>query len=156
MLKMKRADLVAEFVYQDIICHCGCIPQITSDNGGEFEGAFEILMKKYGIPLVKASPYHPQGNGMIEHGHSTWINSIWRLCEHKKHHWSQYFYAALWADRVTTKRTTGFSPYFLLYGKAPLFPFHISDKSWQMTDWHKVKTTTDLLAMRTKQFVALN
>src|ERR1700676_2595772 len=46
MLRSKMADLVADFLYQDIICCFGCIPQITSDNGGEFEGALEILTRK--------------------------------------------------------------------------------------------------------------
>jgi hypothetical protein len=156
MLKSKRADIVADFLFQDVICRFGCVPQITSDNGGEFDGSFSILTKQYGIPLVKSTPYHPQGNGMVERGHRTWISSIWRLCGKKKYYWSQYFHPALWADRVTAKRTTGFSPYFLLYGKVPLFPFHITDRSWQTLEWHKVHTTEELLAMRARQFTALS
>ena len=156
MLRSKRAEIVAEFLYQDVICRFGCVPQVTSDNGGEFDGVFQSLTRRYGIPLIKTTPYHPQGNGMIERGHRTWINSIWRICGKKKHHWSQYFHAALWADRVTTRRTTGFSPYYLLYGKTPLFPFHITDQSWQLLDWHKINTTQDLLTTRTKQFAALS
>lgn len=62
----------------------------------------------------------------------------------------------MWADRVTTKRTTGFSPYYLLYGKAPLFPFHITDGSWYTLDWMGVKTTEDLLVLRTKQLISVN
>lgn len=155
MLKTKDANSVADFLYQDLICRFGCIPQITSDNGKEFEGAFERLTAKYGVPLVKSSPYHPEGNGMIERGHRTWINSIWRLCGRKKNRWSQFFFAAMWADRVTTRRTTGFSPYFLLYGKPHLFPFHITDRSWFLLDWHNVRTRTGLLTLRTRQLAAL-
>src|SRR6202165_2412562 len=155
MLRQKQAEDVAEFFYQEVICRFGCVPQITSDNGGEFDGVFVLMTKRYGIPIVKSTPYHPQGNGMIERGHRTWISSIWRLCGKKKHHWCQYFHAALWADRVTTKRTTGFSPYFLLYGRPHLFPFNITDKSWYMLDWHKIQTTEDLLTIRTKQLAAL-
>jgi hypothetical protein len=155
MLKTKEAQHVADFVFQDVICRFGCIPQITADNGKEFEGAFSILTRKYGIPIVKSSPYHPEGNGMIERGHRTWITSIWKLCRGKPRKWSQYFWAALWADRVTTRRVTGFSPYYLLYGRPHFFPFHIDDKSWYILDWHSIRTTKELLLMRTKQFAAL-
>jgi hypothetical protein len=155
MLKTKESQVVADFVFQDAICRFGCIPQITADNGKEFEGAFAILTRKYGIPIVKTSPYHPEGNGMIERGHRTWITSIWKLCRNRPQRWPQYFYAALWADQVTTRRATGFSPYYLLYGKPHFFPFHIDDRSWYILDWHKVRTTKELLLMRTKQFAGL-
>lgn len=155
MLRTKHADDIADFFFQEVICRFGCILQITSDNGGEFNGAFAIMTEKYGIPLVKAMPYHLQGKSMIERGHRTWINTIWRLCRSKKHKWSQYFHVALWADRVTTRHTTGFSPYFLLYGRVPLFLFNITDQSWYMLDWHKIENAEDLLVLRTKQFAAL-
>jgi hypothetical protein len=151
MLYRKSSKEVADFFYQDVICRFGCIPQVSCDNGTEFEGAFEILTREHGIPLVKTSPYHPEANGAVERGHRTWINSIWKLCGKKKKRWARYFYAALWADRVTVKRTTGFSPYFLTYGKPHIFPFHISDPSWYELDWGRIESTVDLLALRAKQ-----
>jgi hypothetical protein len=57
----------------------------------------------------------------------------------------------MWADRVTTRRTTGFSPYYLLYGRPHLFPFNISDETWYTIDWHGIETTEDLLIVRALQ-----
>ena len=151
MLVRKSADLVADFLWQDVICRFGCIPQITTDNGTEFQGAVDVLTKKYGITVVRVSPYNPAANGMIERSHRTWINSIWKLCAHRKHTWSRWFYPALWADRVTTRRSTGFSPYYLLYGRPHLFPFNITDETWYTIDWHGLETTEDLLAIRALQ-----
>lgn len=37
----------------------------------------------------------------------------------------------------------------------PLFPFHITDRTWQTLEWHKVSTTEELLELRTKQFAAI-
>ena len=46
---------------------------------------------------------------------------------------------------------TGFTPYFLLYGKHCLFPFDLTDRTWYKLAWDEVKTTEDLLAIRIQQ-----
>jgi hypothetical protein len=151
MLARKSADAVADFLWQDVICWFGCIPQITTDNGTEFQGAVNVLARKYNITVIRISPYNPAANGMIERSHRTWINSIWKLCGNKKNRWSCWFYPAVWADRVTTRRTTGYSPYYLLYGKPHLFPYNIAEETWYTVDWHGIEMTTDLLAIRALQ-----
>lgn len=151
MIAKKTSEDIAQFIWQDVICRFGCIPQITTDNGKEFHGAVEILAERYGIKIVRSSPYHPEGNGMIERGHRTWIESIWKLCGRNKKKWSEWFYAAMWADRVTVKRNTRFSPYHLLCGKPHLFPFTIDKETWYTIPWHKVSTTEELIEMRAKQ-----
>jgi len=151
VLSRKASEDVAEFLWQDVICRFGCIPQISTDNGTEFKKAVDVLTKKYGINVIRISPHNPTANGMIERGHRTWINSIWKLCGKAKHKWSKWVYPAMWADRVTTRRATGYSPYYLLYGKPHLFPFNIRDKTWYTINWHNVETTEDLLTIRALQ-----
>lgn len=151
MLTRKTSDDIADFLWQDIICHFGCIPQISTDNRTEFKKAVDTLTRRYGTNLVRISPHNLAANRMIERGHQTWINSIWKLCGSRKHKWSKWVYPALWADRVTTRRATGYSPYYLLYGKPHLFPFNIQDKFWFTINWHNVDSTEDLLAIRVLQ-----
>ena len=100
--------------------------------------------------------YNPAANGMIERGHGTWINSIWKLCGSKKEKWKQWFYPALWADQVTTQRATGCSPYYLLYGRPHLFPFNLRNKTWYTVDWHDIQSTEQLLAVRALQIQSLH
>ncbi|KAF8285327.1 hypothetical protein DL93DRAFT_2069439, partial [Clavulina sp. PMI_390] len=88
---------------------------------------------------------------MIERGHCTWIESIWKLCGHRKDQWSAWFFAAMWADCVTTRRTTGYSPYQLMFGKPHLFPFSLDEPTWYTLNWHHIRSTADLLAMRARQ-----
>ena len=151
MLSRKSSEDVAEFLWQDVVCRFGCVPQISTDNGTEFKKAVDILARRYGIKIIRISPYNPAGNGMIERGHRTWINSIWKLCQNTKEKWSKWFYPALWADRVTTRKSTGFSPYYLLYGKPHLFPYNIREETWYTIDWHGIRSTRDLLAVRALQ-----
>jgi hypothetical protein len=151
MLYRKSSEDVADFIWQDIICRFGCIPQISTDNGTEFKKAVETLARRYGIKIIRISPYNPAANGMIERGHRTWINSIWKLCGTNKEKWSKWFYPALWADRVTTRKATGYSPYYLLYGKPHLFPYNIREETWYTIDWHNIETTQELIAVRALQ-----
>lgn len=65
-------------------------------------------------------------------------------------------HAAMWADRVATKRTTGYSPYYLLYRTPHLFPYSITDHTWYTIDWHKIQSTKDLIAMRAKRIKGMN
>lgn len=151
MLASKSSADIAKFIYEDVICRFGCIPQITTDNGQEFHGVVKELADRFGIKIVRSSPYHPEGNGMIERGHRTWIESIWKLCGRSKKHWSEWFHAAIWADRVTVRRNTRFSPYHLLYGRPHLFPFTLEEETWYTIPWHKIRTTEELLEARARQ-----
>ncbi|TFK78901.1 hypothetical protein K466DRAFT_506538 [Polyporus arcularius HHB13444] len=53
--------------------------------------------------------------------------------------------------RTTTSRSTGFSPFYLLYGQHPVFSFDAEEITWQTLDWHTVRTHDELIAMRARQ-----
>ena len=142
--------VMADFIFE-VMCRFGCLMKLTVDNGSEFKGAVTLLAEKYKLPLIPISPYNPPANGAVERGHSIWIESIWKATEGKTNLWPLLLNQALWADRITAKRTTGCSPYYLLYGQAPTLSFDITDRSWHALEWHKVKTTKDLLTLRIKQ-----
>lgn len=154
MLKSKKSQGVAKFLFEDIMCCYGCLISITTDGGSEFRGIFKALAKHYKIPIVRTSPYHPEANGMIKRGHRTWIGGLFKVCgEDGEKEWPTYFEGAKWVDRVTAKRTTGLTPYYLMYGRHHVFPFDITDRSWYVLDWSNIKTTEDLIGIRTQQLV---
>jgi hypothetical protein len=65
--------------------------------------------------------------------------------------WPKYFYAALWADRMTVKKTTGYSPYQLMYGSQSVIPVELDTESWYVSNWKYPMTEKELLAARIKQ-----
>jgi hypothetical protein len=150
--KTKRVTsaFVADFIFE-VMCRFGCLVKLTVDNGSEFKGAVVLLAEKYKLPLIPISPYNPPANGVVERGHAVYINSIWKAVEGETSLWPLLLNQALWADRITAKRTTGCSPYFLLYGQAPTLSWDITDRSWHALEWHKVNTTQELLTLRIKQ-----
>src|SRR5260370_4747045 len=121
-----KATIIADFLF-DVMCQFGCIFQLTCDNGPEFKGATEELMKKYKVPVVHISPYNSQANGKIERTQRSYLDAIWKVLQGDMSQWPSWLGYVLWVDRITVKRNTGYSPYYLLYGQHPLLLFDVTD-----------------------------
>ncbi|PVH90361.1 hypothetical protein DM02DRAFT_466804, partial [Periconia macrospinosa] len=66
--------------------------------------------------------------------------------------WLNNLPPVLWADRMTIRRSTGYSPAELITGVQPVMPIELTMRSWQTLPWSEVQSTSDLLAVRAKQF----
>src|SRR5258708_17467483 len=149
-LRKLRALSIADFLFE-VMCRFGCIFQLTCDNGSEFKGAVENLMYKYKVPVVRISPYNSQANGKIERTQRTYLEAIWKVLQGETNQWPSKLGYALWADRITVKRNTGYSPYYLLYGQHLLLPFDVVDRTFHVLEWQTVTNTAELLALRIQQ-----
>jgi transposase InsO family protein len=101
--------------------------KIVTDNVASFKA--EPLAKfceQFGIKLIHSTPYYPQGNGLAESSNKILIRIIKRLLEDNKNPWDSKLKFALWADRVTTKRSIGISPFQLVYGAEVVFPSQLA------------------------------
>jgi hypothetical protein len=94
----------------------------------------ELWVKKYKVPIIHISAENPRANGMLEVGHRYWIDAMWKKCVGNTNKWLEWFYFAIWADRITTRKATGFSAYYLLYGQEAMFPFEIMERT-STTQW---------------------
>ena len=84
------------------------------------------MTKSMGIQVVHSTSYYPQGNGLAESSNKSLVRVIKKLLEDKKKSWDSKFKFALWADRVTTKKSTGNSPFKLVYGTEAVFPIQLT------------------------------
>jgi hypothetical protein len=112
---------------EDLITRFGCPNKIVTDNAAAFGS--EPLAKfceQFGIKLIHSTPYYPQGNGLAESSNKSLIRIIKRLLEDNKKAWNSKLKFALWADRVTTKRSIGTSPFQLVYGAEAVFPSQLA------------------------------
>src|SRR3954468_13718712 len=77
------------------------------------------------IRLDLASVAHPQSNGQAERANQELIRGIKpRLCvplERTSGSWKEELPSVLWSIRMTPNRSTGYTPFFLVYGAKP-FP----------------------------------
>jgi transposase InsO family protein len=97
---------------EDLITRFDYPRKIVTDNTTSFKA--EPLAKfceQFGIKLIHSTPYYPQGNGLAESSNKSMIWIIKRLLEDNKKAWDSKLKFSLWADRVTTKRSIGISPF---------------------------------------------
>jgi hypothetical protein len=61
------------------------------------------------------------------------VRIVKRLIEDKPHQWHTLLtYISFWADRMTTKISTGFTPFQLVYGQESLFPTELEISSLRL------------------------
>ena len=146
-----NAGVVSKFLLEDWVYKFGAIKSVTVDNGPEFKGEFEEAVKKIGARLKPTTPYYPEGNGMVERGHRTIKDTLVKMCGESGGKWREYLPLVLFADRISTKRTTGYSPYELIFGQQAVLPVDLEAETYLGIDWSEVHSTEDLLEARTKQ-----
>lgn len=111
------------FLETNILSRFGCPEKIIIDNAATFKSKKMInFCNKYHITLGHSIAYYPQGNGPVESSNKILINIIKKLLEENKKNWHKRLINALWADRLTTKRSIGTSPYELVYSMEVVFP----------------------------------
>ena len=68
---------------------------------------------------LRTLPYHAQTNGQVERMNQMIICMIGKLEEDKKACWSEHLPELLMAYNATHSTVTGYSPYYLLFGRRP-------------------------------------
>ena len=112
-----------------------------SDQASEFTGqVISELCDLLGITKIRTSPYHPQTNGTIERVHQTLRRMIAKMDPEKRAKWPSHLGPILITYNVTRSLITGYSPYFLMFGRRPrlpvdlLFPTVRRDENTRTTD----------------------
>ena len=101
----------------------GAPAYLVSDQGKAFTGhVITHLCELYGVQKLTTSPYHAQTNGQVKCMNQTIIRMIGKLEEDKKACWSEHLPELLMAYNATCSAVTGYSPYYLLFGRRPRIP----------------------------------
>eukprot|EP00253_Pinus_taeda_P033072 PITA_33072 len=126
IVEPQRKQSVAENLAS---CNCrfGCPHKLVTDNVAAFRAKELVEMcDSMGIKLIHSTSYYPQGNGLAESFNKSLIRIIKKLFEDNKKNLDSKLKYALWADRVTIKRSTGNSPFKLVYGTEAVFPIQLT------------------------------
>ena len=101
----------------------GAPAYLVSDQEKAFTGHVIMhLCELYGVQKLRTSPYHAQTNGQVECMNQTIICMIGKLEEDRKACWSEHLPELLLAYNTTRSTVTGYSPYYLLFGRRPRIP----------------------------------
>ena len=117
----QKAPVVAKTLWDHFFVHYGFPEKILSDQGQNFESLLiSELCESTQIKKLRTTPYRPEGNDSCERFNRTLISMPGTLPEDFKSKWTQHISTLTHPYKCTRSNATGFSPYYLLYGRHPL------------------------------------
>ena len=127
----QQAATAAKIFIDKFVTNYGFPVKILTDQAQAFNGKlYEALCREAKIRKLRMTPYHPQTNGQCERFNRTLMTMLGALPTDNKINWQDWVSTLVHAYNCTTTRVTGFSPYFLMFGREPRIP---ADKTFGVT-----------------------
>lgn len=126
----QSAKQVAKQLWEKYFCIFGFPERIHSDQGASFASQLiSELLKVAGVRKSRTTPYHPMGNGSVERFNRTLGNMIRALSPDAKRNWPRHLQSLTFMYNCTVHETTGYPPFYLMYGRVPRLPVDVLFKN---------------------------
>ena len=115
----QRAQTVARILVKEWFLKFGVPSHLHGDQGRNFEcEVVNELCKFHNIKKSRTTPYHTEGNSQTE-------RLLRTLSTQKKKRWPDYLAELTYAYNATPHKSTGYSTFYLLFGREPKLPIDI-------------------------------
>lgn len=122
-LKTADAVSVAEAFYESIIVRHGAPSVVQSDRGQQFlSQIFTALCRYFDIEKRHSVSYRPETNGKVERFNKFLKERLSMYVSTAQTDWPKYLSGTLFSYRLTPLQSTGYSPFFLVYGREATLP----------------------------------
>ena len=144
----QSASTTAKALVDHWITRFGCPDNIHSDQGRNFEAKlFTSLMQLLQIHKTRTTAFRPQSNAVIERTNRTLLNMLAKTVDKNQGNWSDLLPYVMFAYRTSVHESTGYTPYFLLFGHEVTLPVDLQfpppeNLSWP--DYHEFVAATRL------------
>ena len=121
--RKQMARTTARVLYNEYFSMFGFPQRLMSDQGTGFTcKVISAMCSLLGIEKSRTTPYHPQSNGSAKRVHQRLWQMIGKLDPEKCQKWPVYLGSVLIAYNATQSLVTGYSLYYLMFGRRPRLP----------------------------------
>ena len=135
-----EATTVARKLTDEFFCRFGMPEQLHSDQGKQFESKLlNEVCTILRIDKTRTTPYHPQSDGLIERFNRTLLSMLFTSVDDNPFQWEHFIDKVCFAYNTSVQSSTGFTPFFLMYGREARLPidcvFELPQQSVQVTEY---------------------
>ena len=143
------SQAVQNFFWQNIICRYGVPRELTVDNGKQFDCAeFIKFCECLEIKMHFASVAYPKSNGACERANGLILQGLRRRVEHTvskaRGAWGDELASVVWGIRTSVSRSTGRTPFSLVYGAEAVLPAEVEFRSPRIERLRSEEHTSEL------------
>ena len=119
----QEAITVATKLVDEFFCRFSIPQQLHSDQGRQFESdVMKEVCKLLQISKTRTTPYHPQSDGLVERLNRTLISMLATSAQDNPTQWELHLRKICMAYNTSIHPSTGFSPFFLMFGRQAKLP----------------------------------
>ena len=112
------------------ICIHGVPERILTDQGKNFQSVLlATLWDLLDVFQLRTSPYHPECDGQTERFNRTFVAMLRAYVNECHSNWDEFLDLMLFAYRTSVHKTTGMTPYEVIFGRQPKLPSDLFDSS---------------------------
>ena len=122
----QEASTVARKLVNELFCRFSVPEQLHSDQGKQFESALlKEICKILNIAKTRTTAHHPQCDGLVERFNRTLLSMLSTTVADHAFDWEEALPKVCMAYNSSVHSTTGFTPFFLMYGREARLPIDI-------------------------------
>ena len=152
-IRNQEASTVARVLVDQWFCRFSVPEQLHSDQGRQFESnLLAEVCKTLGIQKTCITPYHPQCDGLVERFNRTILDMLATSVKGHPFDWEYHIWKVCFAYNTSIQSTTGYTPFFLLFGRQARIPADIMYPTHQLESTTHGEFTTTLKATLEKAY----
>ena len=119
----QKAETTAQALISRVVFRYGMPLVIHSDQGRNLESAvIREMCEMLGIKISRTTPYHPQGDGLVERLNTTLIQSLSKYVRPNQTDWDRWVQLVEFGYNTSRHRSTGQTPFELCCGRKARLP----------------------------------
>ena len=138
------AQTAATFLFEEIMMRFGHPLELVSDRGKHFLNDVILnITSRYAINHRKTTPYNPKANGLTERANGIVGKILNKMVSAHKTDWDRKLASAVHAYNTSEKRTTGKSPFFLVFGQGAIHGVELEVNTLRVMSYRDGMRTED-------------